>query len=208
MKKFIVGILIVGMMAALTACGSSSKGGPLPAQEVEEGSDYVEISFHYEKQSGLGSNQFAVWIEDENGDVVRTLYATYFIANGGYTRRPEAIPTWVEKSGVKSMETDEVDAITGATPDTSDLSFLWDLTDQDGNSVEPGEYTYYVEGTMYMSNRFLFTGVIDTSGDEVTTTASAEYIYEGDSEKDTLSEESSQNSMITDVTASYVIHSN
>ena len=38
----------------------------------------LEVSFNYEKQAGGGSNQYAVWIEDAKGRVVKTLFVTAF----------------------------------------------------------------------------------------------------------------------------------
>ncbi|WP_221621529.1 DUF2271 domain-containing protein [Paenibacillus rhizophilus] len=58
------------------------------------------ISFPFVRQDGIASNQFAVWVEDSRGRYVTTLYATRFIATGGYKLRPEAIPTWVKHSGL------------------------------------------------------------------------------------------------------------
>ena len=38
----------------------------------------LEVSFDYQRQSGPGSNQYAVWIENEKGEVVKTLFVTSF----------------------------------------------------------------------------------------------------------------------------------
>ena len=38
----------------------------------------LEISFDYQVQPGPGSNQFAVWIENTNGEVVKTIIANNF----------------------------------------------------------------------------------------------------------------------------------
>ena len=42
----------------------------------------VELSFNYQKQSGAGSNQYAVWVENSEGKVVRTLVVTSFTSKG------------------------------------------------------------------------------------------------------------------------------
>ena len=63
----------------------------------------VIITFDYEKQSGSASNQFAVWIEDMDGNYLNTLYATKWTANGGFKSRPDSIAMWVAKSDIASM---------------------------------------------------------------------------------------------------------
>jgi len=122
------------------AADSAAPGG------VSGGS--VVISFNYKRQSGSASNQFALWIEDMSGQLIKTLYATRFTANGGYKNRPDSIPLWVEKSGLASMTGSEVDAVSGATPNAGDLSYTWDLTGADGNTVLPGQYRFFVEDTL------------------------------------------------------------
>lgn len=53
----------------------------------------VEVSFHYARQKGFSSNQFAVWVEDSGGRFVKTLYATGFTASGGYKKKPLLLKT-------------------------------------------------------------------------------------------------------------------
>ena len=38
----------------------------------------VSISFDYKAMSGFSSNQFVLWIENESGDVMKTLFITSF----------------------------------------------------------------------------------------------------------------------------------
>ena len=125
MRKFTV--MIAAALLLMTFCSYASAA------------DEVVIEFEYQKPSGRASNQFAVWIEDAGDNHVKTLFATRYTANGGYKARPDSIPTWVEKSGLASMQKSEIDAISGATPRAGSLSYTWDLTDTNGNRVSPGE---------------------------------------------------------------------
>ena len=43
---------------------------PAMAQAQNKQGKTLEVSFDYQKQAGPGSNQYAVWIENEKGDVV------------------------------------------------------------------------------------------------------------------------------------------
>jgi hypothetical protein len=51
---------------------------PLPAAAV----GVAEISFSYSRQSGPGSNQFAVWVEDRGGDTLRRYMPRISLSKG------------------------------------------------------------------------------------------------------------------------------
>ena len=164
----------------------------------------VVIDFHYTRQSGAASNQFAVWIEDMDGVMVKTLYATRYTVNGGYSVRPDSIALWVQKSGLAAMAKPEADAITGATPGPGPLSYTWDLTDMDGAAVSSGMYAFFVEGTLRWKNFVLFSGVIRIGDAPDTVQAEAAYAYEASDRNAALTEDSPENGMITDVWARFV----
>ena len=128
----------------------------------------VEISFDYLKQSGPGSNQYAVWIENDKKEVVKTLFVTSFTTKGrvregqpirrGYTYRPTCVPTWVTNSKVAEMPDAALDAFTGATPQSGKQTFTWDFTDSEGKKVAKGKYRICVEATLKNDFRVLYTG--------------------------------------------------
>ena len=170
--------------------------------EAQRDSDIVSISFDFEKQQGYASNQFAVWVENLEGNLVKTLYVTEFTAKGGFEQRPDAIPVWVERAGI--AQGGEVDAVTGATPKSGIVSFVWDLTDESGARVADGTYRYFVEGTLRWKNHVLFTGEITLDGSATTAEATAEYTYAASDDADALTEASVENAMISGVTAKYI----
>jgi hypothetical protein len=163
----------------------------------------VAISLEYVRQSGSASNQYAVWIEDMGGKLLKTLYATQWTANGGYKTRPDSIALWVEKSNLAAMTESEVDAIGGATPRTGTQTYTWDLTDADGGAVSPGEYRFVVEGTLRWKNSVVYSGVIAIGDVPVTVQAGADFTYEASDRQAALTGDSPENSMIGSVTASY-----
>ncbi len=124
----------------------------------------VHISFMYEKQFKLSSNQFAVWIENENNELIKNIFVTKFTATNGYSTRKEALPIWVKHSNIKNYSKERVDAISGATPKSSYLSYIWDCTDQNGNPVPAGTYNFFIEGSTHWKDGILFEGTI-TLGD-------------------------------------------
>jgi hypothetical protein len=172
-----------------------------PSEQETSTAKKLSVSFDYVKQSGYASNQFAVWIEDMDGNLVKTLYATHYTADGGYRDRPDSIPLWVEKSGLSSLSNDEVDAISGATPKAGTLSYTWDLDDGDGNAAMQGEYKVFIEGSLRWKNCVVYSAVVDTSGN--ISDFETEYIYAESDGQPALTSDSPENEMIKDVTAEW-----
>ena len=81
--------------------------------------------------------QTAVWIEDEDGQFIKTLYVSGFSGHVGATQI--VLPEWAEASNF------ETDATTGASIAAGWHQYTWDLTDHDGNQVNEGTYTVNVE---------------------------------------------------------------
>lgn len=134
------------------------------------------------------------------GNHIRTLYATKWTARGGYKSRPDSIPIWVEKTNLASMSKAEVDAVSGATPRSGAQTYTWDLTDSNSQSVEPGEYRFFVEGTLRWKNQVMYSGIIDIGGGPTEIDADADFIYEASDRYAALTVDSPENSMIGPVT--------
>ncbi|MCL2496076.1 MAG: hypothetical protein FWF04_01495, partial [Clostridiales bacterium] len=81
------------------------------------------------------------------------------------------------------------------------LSYAWDLSDINGVAVAPGEYKFFVEGTLRWKNRVLYSGVIAISDHPATVIAGAEFTYEATDRQAALAEDAPENSMIGAVTA-------
>jgi hypothetical protein len=151
------------------------------------------ITFDYRRQSGIASNQFAVWIEDVAGQYIKTLYATRFAATGGWKKRPACLPEWVAAAQPDTLSSHEVDGITGATPSGGRLHYVWDGRDQNGNRLPAGAYRYVVEGNLRWDNRVVYSGKIELGGPLQTSQPQPEYSGDAEEERD----------MITNVVATY-----
>jgi hypothetical protein len=136
------------------------------------------------------------------GNLIKTLYVTKFTANGGFEKRPDAIPVWVARSGLAQGA--DVDAASGATPKAGDVSFVWDMTDESGARVADGTYKFFVEGTLRWKNQVLYAGEITLDGSATTAEATGEYTYAASDDSPVLTPESTENAMITGVTAEYI----
>ena len=133
----------------------------------------LEVSFDYERQAGPGSNQYAVWVEDVNGRVVKTLFVTSFTTKGrargneplvrGYKKRPLCVPTWVKNVKAEELSDAQLDAVTGATPKASGRqTFVWDFKDENGKKVAKGKYKICVEATLINKSIIYFEGSFST----------------------------------------------
>ena len=175
MKKYFLAI-IAAMLLAMPAMAQTKKGKTL------------EVSFNYQKQAGPGSNQYAVWIENEKGEVVKTLFVTSFTTKGrvrgneqpmrGYVKRPNCVPTWVKTVKAESLSDQQ-------------QTFTWDFTDQQGKKVKDGKYFVKVEATLYQASDIIYSGSFSTKDKAGSVTLTSKLSEPDETHKD----------MITDVKA-------
>ena len=123
----------------------------------------VEVDFDYNAMNGFASNQFALWVENENGDVVKTIFVTDFTgAKRGYKKREQSLNNWVAAAKPAEMSDSALDAISGATPKSGAQHFTWDLTDNQGKKVPAGKYFIKLEATLFQDSNVVYTGAVDT----------------------------------------------
>lgn len=192
MKKRMIPFLIAGtLLCGLTACAGTASANP--TQEAAAG--LLKISMNFQRSGTIASNQYAVWVEDEAGTLIKTLYASDFTASGGYAQRKESISTWVAKANPSGMGQAEIDAVSGPSPQSGRQELAWDGTDAKGVPVPEGNYRIYVEGTLYWPSTVLYSGSFHLGGESASVTMTAAYT-EPDNEQN--------RDMLTDVTAEYV----
>jgi hypothetical protein len=199
-KRCLLFIVCSLLVFALAGCGSSEP--PLAATRPD--GSVVEISFDYERQSGMATNQFVIWVEDMDGNYVKTVCGTNFAARGGYESRPEAVPVWVEKSNAAAMSNEQIDAISGATPQTGTQTYYWDLTDDSGKPVDAGEYIITVEGNLRWKNRVVYVGIIEVGGGATQSEAIGEISHEESGGNAALGDGAEEDNMITSVMVKYI----
>ena len=165
-KTTIITAVLAGALLLIPAIAQNKQGKAGKAKSLE-------VSFDYQKQAGPGSNQYAVWIENEKGDVVKTLFVTSYTTKGrarggepakrGYIVRPACVPTWVKTVKADDQSDQQLDAVTGATPQAGGMqTFTWDFTDQQGKAVPQGNYTIKVEATLYFDSDIIYSGTFST----------------------------------------------
>lgn len=165
MKKFALIFAVVAVATTLFYLGYLSKS----AAGSEAGQ--LEITFDFKRGTpisqgmGLASAQYAVWIEDNSGKLVKTVYVTSYTATGGFLDRPESIPVWVSKAKPAQLSKSQIDAISGATVMRDGTRYYtWDCRDDSGNLVPAGTYRFFVEGSYSWSSKVLFSGTVTVGG--------------------------------------------
>jgi len=170
MKRLFFIVLFIALI--LTAAAAQQTQAPA-----------AEITFTFTRQSGSASNQFAVWIENAQGQYVKTVYATRYTAGGGWKRRASSIPVWVKQSGLSGMTNAQVDALTGATPRAGALTYTWDGTDSRGAPVSAGDYVIILEGTLRWENQVYYRAPIRLGQGASAAQVSVEYVGDPGSER-------------------------
>lgn len=111
----------------------------------------VVVSFVLGFQDELAP-QTAVWVEDDKGGYVRTLYVSGF---SGHAKQTQVdLPFWAHSSEFRGC-----DAVTGASIDLGQHIYTWDLKDLDGKPVRPGTYVIKVESSWWPSMKAEVTSV-------------------------------------------------
>jgi len=91
--------------------------------------------------------QTAIWIENESGDFVKTVYVSGF---SGYAKEQQVnLPVWASSS--KFTDTD---VVTGASIDLGHHTYVWDLYDHEGLKRKKGNYTAKIEVTFWPSMNY------------------------------------------------------
>lgn len=166
--------------------GSTTDSPQTSSKEQSQGT--LTVSLNFTHGNTIASNQYAVWIEDNDGNFVRTLFVTRFTGEGGYKRRADSCPTWVSKAKPQDASDEDVDAVTGATPSNGKHSYTWDGKDAKGNYVANGTYKVFVEGTLYWSSRVLYQGSLNYGGHTQSITLKPTFTSDDDTNRNMLTE--------------------
>jgi hypothetical protein len=124
----------------------------------------VLITYTWTRIQSHGSNQIAVWIEDIKGNHICTLFATKFTTTGGYVKRPLSLSEWTAKFDLKNASKEEVDAVTGATPQSGQQIITWNCKDKSSNALPAGTYIVRMEANIHDADKMFFKGEIGIGG--------------------------------------------
>jgi hypothetical protein len=166
MKK--TGFTFFALLVSIITCGYCYAQDKTHVKQLSVAYTWSRIQSH-------GSNQIAIWIEDIHGNHIRTLFATHFTATGGYKYRPVSLSEWVEKFDLKNATSEQVDAVSGSTPQSGRQTVIWDGNDQAGKPVTPGKYILRMEANIHDADKMFFRAEINIGGADQKTTGEITY---------------------------------
>ena len=144
--KFPYFMLVMGVV--LAGCES----GPKPAK----GS--LEISFTFDKPQDIEPSYCAaIWLEDMNGQYVRSLFVTEYLSYGGYNDST-ICPEWSTGADWDNVTDDEFDTVTQATPPVGSHTLTFACED---HHLMTGQYKYFVQTHVIEELNVLYSGVIE-----------------------------------------------
>ena len=189
MKNKIRAIRLPLLLAFLltVAAVNAFAGQPMEAAQGEqnEPAGHVDVSFDYAKLRGFASNQFAVWVETEKGEYVRSLFVTEWTPKGGWKKRPLALATWVKSANVPEIDQYDINAFSAPTPKAGKMEVSWDCTHRD-KPVPNGLYRIRIEGTLRNENVVVFTADVEVGGPSRTAEVTSEFFGEETKDRDMI----------------------
>ncbi len=109
--------------------------------------------------------QTAVWIEDNDGKFIKTIYVSGF---AGFVKDKQVtLSQWAESSKFA-----DADAMTSASIDIGHHIYSWDLTDSKGERVENGDYNIKIEVFHWPAMKYQLACIPVSIGKEETSTIS------------------------------------
>ena len=152
---------------------------PVLGADDQKNVKVVTISFNLHRIPGPGSNQMAVWIENEKGEYIRSVYATKYTARGGYVRRPVSLSVWRSKASWEKASPEEIDAVSGSTLEAGIHTLTWDGKDKNGNLVPDGKYYVRIEANILNEKKMFSETIIEMGGRKQSVKGNITYSQEG-----------------------------
>ena len=134
-------IFLIILLAAALLVSAKKKPEVFSSESYDAGKSGTTISLVFEKGKEHNHPLYAIWLADENGKFIETLYISQTIGKGVFPRanrktgswmageiqRPATLPYWAHQRGIindngtymPTPRQPEVDGVTGATPQSS-----------------------------------------------------------------------------------------
>ncbi len=116
-----------------------------------------KLQITYLVSSADASRFTAVWLENEGGELVKTLFVSSELAQGAFTVEGDICPDWIKKSHWERASQVEVDAVSGPTPTAGSGSLSLDLKK---HGISPGVYYFCMQIHIHDNYNILYKGRI------------------------------------------------
>jgi hypothetical protein len=131
-----------------------------------------KLQITYLVTSDEASRFTAVWLENEGGELVKTLFVSSELAQGAFTVEGDICPDWIKKAHWEKASQAEVDAVSGPTPSVGSGSLSFDLKK---HGILPGVYFFCMQIHIHDNYNILYKGQIHLG--EKPAEAQAEVFY-------------------------------
>lgn len=139
-----------------------------PAQQPTTGSvGILEVTFLYMPPTTVDPTYHtAMWLEDGNGRLVKTLYVSQELS-ATYYKVGSVCPDWARQARWDTAPKSEVDAVTAPTPNVGYEAKTFDLA---GLGVPPGAYVFKFQVHILEDHNVLYRATVTVGGPSQTPT--------------------------------------
>ena len=144
--------IVAGFSGLLILTANIAGFSYLPSEPVAG-----KLQATYLVSSEDSSRFMAVWLENEGGELVKTLFVSTELAQGAFTVEGDICPDWIKKSHWEKATQAEVDAVSGPTPTAGSGSLSLDLKKY---GISPGVYSFCMQIHIHDNYNILYKGQI------------------------------------------------
>ena len=158
-----VRISLTRVISALGVVGlaGSLAGGAVSDLRAQSPAGTVDVRFFYDAPSTVEPTYHtAIWLEDKDGRIVKTLYVSQELSDIAY-KLGNACPDWVKVAHWSAAPKAEVAAVTAPTPNVGTGAMTFDLARL---GVAPGTYGFRFQVHISDEYNILYRGPITVGG--------------------------------------------
>ncbi len=149
-------VVSIAATAMLSAAGRA-QSPPAPAGTP----GVLDVRYFYEAPTTIDPTYHtAIWLEDANGKLVKTLYVSQELSDKEY-KMGTVCPDWVTQAKWESAPKDEVAAVTAPTPTVGTGEMTFDLVKL---GVAPGTYGFRFQMHVEEEYNVLYRGQVTVGG--------------------------------------------
>jgi hypothetical protein len=166
--------------AALLVCMGC---GPDPDKPAK---GFLDVTLTLNEVKGIQpSYQTVIWLEDDQGRYLQTLYVSEYLSFGGF-HDSTICTSWSKKVKWDGTPPAVFDLVTAATPEIGEKTFRFDCTT---HGIKPGTYRFNVQTHLLEKYNITYTGRIAIGSKETEQMAQVAYLPNryAQSESDALS---------------------
>lgn len=146
-------------IAALQPVAVSAQAPTVPGPPGAPG--VLDVRFFYEAPTTIDPTYHtAIWLEDDNGKIVKTLYVSQELSDKEY-KMGNVCPDWVTQAKWEAAPKTEVAAVTAPTPTVGTGELTFDLA---ALGVAPGTYGFRFQMHVEEEYNVLYRGAVTVGG--------------------------------------------